>query len=175
MYARDDLPHYLCNNKGGCGNRVRRTSLESAIEAVLTRRMTDAAWASRYVAEAQALLHEKEARLRQLEAEQAVGEGTIRRAFELLMQGQMPQTRYQIICEPHETRLQAAKPELATVRTEIETLGSPDLTPETILEETRGVSRAWGTWNVGQRRAFLESRDLELSVTQQNDVHLQLQ
>lgn len=125
MYARNDSPSYVCNLKGGCGNRVRRSTLESVVETVLTQRMTDPAWAAGYVVEARTLLQEKQKRLRQLEAEQAAAHETIRRAFELVMQGQMPQSRYQIICEPHEAGLLAGRDEAGRLRTEIEVLRSP--------------------------------------------------
>ena len=175
MYLRHGTPNYICNSVGGCGNRVRRTTLESAVEAVITQRLSDADWATSYVAEAKALLHEKQARLSEVEAEQKLAQETIRKAFDLVMQGQMPQSRYQIICEPHESRLPAATEEASRLRAEIDLLGSPAVSTEAILSETSALGKQWGTADLASRRSTLEAMEFRVTVTKQNGIGVELQ
>lgn len=175
MYGREHWGRYACNSKGGCGSRVERATLESVVGTVLTDRMADAAWASGYVAQAQSLLGEKQARLRELDAEQTISHQTIRKAFELVVQGQMPESRYQLICEPHETGLAARREESARLRSEIEVLSSPDVTPAAIRDETAALAKRWSEAEGLGRRACLEAMEFRLTVTQQNGIKVELQ
>jgi site-specific DNA recombinase len=175
MYLRHGTPSYICSSVGGCGNRVKRTTLESAAEGVLTQRLSDVAWATSYVVKAKALLQEKQARLSELEAEQTLAQETIRKAFDLVVQGQMPHSRYQIICEPHEKRLPAAREEAALLRTEIEVLGSPKVTTEAVLSETSEIAKQWLTSNLANRRSTLEAMEFRITVTKRNGISVELQ
>jgi site-specific DNA recombinase len=176
LYGRPDSPNYLCNAGGnGCGRRVRRSFVETAFESVLCTRLTAREWACGYAAAARHALTESEKRVSLLEAEREEAKRTIQMAFGMVSRGQMPESRYHIVCEPHEARLRQIEEELPEVQSVVRLLRLVAITPESVLKDTNRLAERWQNSSFGERRAFLESWQVSVNLDEAERLRIELQ
>lgn len=174
MYHVRSKLRYCCRGKPRCGNQIHTVALERMLLEVMTRKLTDQAWVGDYAAAGSAHLKSDSKRLAKLGQERRKARETIQKAFDLVLQGRMPESRYQVVCEPLEARLKAIESELAGLEDEVRFLESLDLNLAAITEDTRQLATAWNNSTINQKRGKLESNQLEIRVERAGQVKIGL-
>jgi hypothetical protein len=174
MYGRADSVRMLCRAGNACRNRIPVVLLERMLEEVITHNLKRRDWGEAYVAAGREHLASGRVRLTQLKAEQDAAKTVIQKAFHMVMEGRMPENRYQVVCEPLEARLATLQAELFNLERVVTLLEAHPLDKAGVEVGARQVAERWTGMSVTDKRAWLESNQLEIKVEQASQVTFSL-
>jgi site-specific DNA recombinase len=170
MYGAVDRPFLRCWQPSECSNRIPVVSLEHMLGELMRDRLYDPGLAKSFCKSATKHLKAVKERIADLRCKEEKAKHVIQRAFDMVVEGRMPESRYQTVCEPHEKLLLESKKEMSDLESEARALEGRPLETYSVLGEVRRVFGEWDRLPILERRALLESNQLEIKVKQKEHV-----